>query len=278
MPKHPTKPWTADDDALMRQHYPHTLTPAMAAMLGRRIASIHARADRLGLKKTAEHKRNIVRDTTRQRSPWNEQLEELMALLYPHAMPGQMQALLGIGHTAIASKAQSMGLKKTPETLTKISRASNEKRRAADEEAYFRSKFQPGLVPWNKGKKTGVGGGSTSYTKGNAPSTTLPLGASRWRASHNNILIKVAQPNIWRLAHHIAWEQAHGKPLPPGHVVRFNDGNPSNLHPDNLTAISRTKLSSITSPMFNGALHPQLRHLITLRGALTRAINTASKK
>lgn len=278
MPKHPTKPWTADEDALMRQHYPHTLTPAMAAMLGRRIASIHARADRLGLKKTAEYKRNIVRDTTRQRSPWNEQLEELMALLYPHAMPGQMHALLGIGHTAIASKAQEMGLKKTAETITQISRTRDQQRRAADEAAYLRSKFQPGLVPWNKGKKTGKGGGATRYAPGNTPSTLLPVGATRWRMSHQVLMQKVAMPSVWRPAHHLAWEQAHGQPLPPGHVVRFNDGNPSNLHPDNLSAISRTKLSSIVSPLFNGALATPLRNTILLRGALTRAINKRASK
>lgn len=39
--------------------------------------------------------------------------------------------------------------------------------------------------------------------------------------------------------HHAIWREAHGAPVPPGHVVRFIDGNPNNLAPQNLTLATK---------------------------------------
>jgi hypothetical protein len=39
--------------------------------------------------------------------------------------------------------------------------------------------------------------------------------------------------------HHVIWEEAHGRPIPEGYVVRHADGNPNNLDPHNLTLATR---------------------------------------
>ncbi len=51
----PRKPWTADEDAIIRQRCPHEPTVAVAASLGRSLPSTFARAHKLGVVKTAAY-------------------------------------------------------------------------------------------------------------------------------------------------------------------------------------------------------------------------------
>jgi hypothetical protein len=43
--------------------------------------------------------------------------------------------------------------------------------------------------------------------------------------------------------HHVIWETAHGRPVPPHSVIRFADGNPNNLDPANLRLATRNDLA-----------------------------------
>ena len=45
------------------------------------------------------------------------------------------------------------------------------------------------------------------------------------------------------LLHHRIWSLAHGRPVPPGHVLRFIDGNPNNLVADNLILLTRDQVA-----------------------------------
>lgn len=47
--------WSRKDDAIMRKRYPHESTKAVAKLLRRSVASVYARADKLGLEKTKEY-------------------------------------------------------------------------------------------------------------------------------------------------------------------------------------------------------------------------------
>ena len=47
------------------------------------------------------------------------------------------------------------------------------------------------------------------------------------------ILVKVAQPDVWKPLHTHAWEQANG-PVPEGMIVAAKDGNVQNIELDNL--------------------------------------------
>jgi len=45
------------------------------------------------------------------------------------------------------------------------------------------------------------------------------------------------------LLHRAIWEDHHRRPVPPGHVIFFRDGNPNNLMPENLGIRSRNDLA-----------------------------------
>jgi hypothetical protein len=47
--------WSAEDDALLQKHYPHTSTSSLAAALRRSVSSVYARAKKFGLNKSAEY-------------------------------------------------------------------------------------------------------------------------------------------------------------------------------------------------------------------------------
>ena len=79
---------------------------------------------------------------------------------------------------------------------------------------------------------------STSFKKGHRPVNHRPVGSAR--ISRDGIPeIKVAEPNKWRSKHAVIWEQHHGQPVPRGCIVRFIDGDRTNVKPDNLTLITR---------------------------------------
>ena len=67
------------------------------------------------------------------------------------------------------------------------------------------------------------------------PIQSAPIGAEQ--ISHGYIIIKVAEPNSWRLKHHLVWEAAHGE-IPEGYRVWFVDDDNRNFHLDNLLLIS----------------------------------------
>ena len=97
--------------------------------------------------------------------------------------------------------------------------------------------FQKGHVPFNKGmKKYWVGGEETQFKKGHIPFNHRPVGSERI-VKNGYIEIKVAEPNKWRLKHHLVWEKVNGA-IPKGHHLTFADGNKLNLALDNLVLVS----------------------------------------
>jgi hypothetical protein len=108
-------------------------------------------------------------------------------------------------------------------------------------------RFQPGQVPFNKGKKGIVypGGVATQFKKGARPENWMPVGSERINADgYVDVKISDTDPKPqkrWRGKHILIWEAAHG-PVPPGHVVIFGDGNNRNFDPNNLLLITRAQL------------------------------------
>lgn len=105
-------------------------------------------------------------------------------------------------------------------------------------------RFQKGASPINKGTKGlyNAGGNRTSFKKGQRPTNYMEVGSERINTD-GYVEIKIADPNKWRGKHHILWEKVHGKPIPPGHVLIFGDGNRLNLEPENLILITRGQLA-----------------------------------
>lgn len=109
-------------------------------------------------------------------------------------------------------------------------------------------RFKPGQAPWNKGKKmrreTLEKLRPTLFKKGNRPHTWVPIGTEYTYKRDGLIKVKVSDDMSlprkarWRFKHHLLWEQHHGH-IPKGAIVRFKDGNASNITIDNLELIDR---------------------------------------
>lgn len=99
-------------------------------------------------------------------------------------------------------------------------------------------KGEKGRVPWNKGMKgLQVGGKETQFKKGEESVNRRPVGSERLMQRDGYTYVKVAQPDKWRLKHHIIFEEAHGE-IPSGYKVAWGDGDRTNFSADNLVLVS----------------------------------------
>lgn len=113
------------------------------------------------------------------------------------------------------------------------------------------TKFKKGLIPHNKGVKGVCGKGCerTWFKKGKANINSKPVGAEVVTTDGYR-KVKVAEPNVWKLKHHLVWEKAHGK-IPKGHLIIFKDNNSLNCDLDNLMCISRAEQAVINNKGLN---------------------------
>lgn len=88
------------------------------------------------------------------------------------------------------------------------------------------------------GYNTGFNG---QFKKGNEPWNKKKIGSERIDIN-GYILIKVKEPNAWRLKHRIMYEKYHNVKLTSDDAVIFADQNKLNLEKDNLILISKSQL------------------------------------
>ena len=84
-------------------------------------------------------------------------------------------------------------------------------------------------------------GGKTSFKKGHKPWNKKEVGSERTDVK-GYILIKVKEPNVWKLKHRILYEKYHNVKLTQDDVVIFADQNKLNLEKDNLILINKSQL------------------------------------
>lgn len=78
---------------------------------------------------------------------------------------------------------------------------------------------------------------SGRFKKNTKGANYRPVG-SETVCKNGYVIIKIADPSVWRLKHKYIWEQAYGE-IPPGYTLLFADGNPQNITLDNLRLVSR---------------------------------------
>ncbi len=107
-------------------------------------------------------------------------------------------------------------------------------------EGAYHTRFQPGQPSWNKGTNYNPGGRSitTRFQKGRIAPNAAAVGTEKM--SDGYIWVKTAQPNQWQQKHRFIWERANG-PIPQGMCLVFRDGNPMNIHLENLELITRAE-------------------------------------
>ena len=109
-------------------------------------------------------------------------------------------------------------------------------------------RFEKGHVPANKGKKMSADvyarAAATMFKKGHIPANHKPVGSERVDAKDGYHLIKVAEPNVWRLKHVVLWEQ-HNGPVPRGFKVIFANQNRDDIRIENLLLASDAQMAVV---------------------------------
>jgi len=121
-------------------------------------------------------------------------------------------------------------------------------------------RFDKGHVPHPNARPKGPN--KTSFKKGSTPINHKPIGWER-TTKDGAVMVKVAEPNKFRLKNRVVWESHKGE-IPENHVVLCRDGNPSNCHIDNLVVFSRSELLRLNKMGHKEAsseIRPILRNL-----------------
>lgn len=235
--KNSPEPWA---DEYIKEHYATGNTAEIAKHIGRTERHVRGRAHELGVKKLPQAK------GLRKSVLFTPEMDRILLEHYPHKTNREISEMLGgMKPRSFTPRALALGVTKTKETLNRTyveAMAATGKGR--------KGQFKKGNKPWNDGIKGYTTNGQRGHFKnGNKPPTWVPVGTERLSTNAKNrpdasryLRRKVAEPDVWKLVHHIVWEDKFG-PIPEGHVVIFKDGNSRNFDPDNLDCIPRKDLS-----------------------------------
>lgn len=217
--------------------------------------------------------------------PWTSVADQMMREFYPIMPTEALAKVIGRPARSLYMRAQSLGLRKTPEYLA--GPFSCRLRRGTNPGIAFR--FKPGQQPWNKGRHY-VAGGRSAETRfkrgqlnGRAAQLVAPVGS--YRVTSDGYLDRKvctqSGPNTlrWKPVHRLVWIEANG-PIPAGHVVVFKPGRRTTeldrITPDALELVRRDELMRRNS--VHTRMPPELARLVQLRGALNRKINRIERK
>ena len=124
-------------------------------------------------------------------------------------------------------------------------------------------------------------GDQNNFSLGNLQARLIslpPVGTERRAHSGKYVFIKTAEPNTWKLKHHLIWEEANG-PIPAGHIIAFTDGNSHNLALDNLILLSYSERGYMAqSGLFKAAVEPELFKTALTLAQLGLATNKRRKE
>lgn len=203
------------------------------------------------------------------RNHWTPEQDALLAAFFPHSNTRALQALLGLGYSAIANRAHGRKVQKSAWFRQHLAHT-------LDGIIGERTRFKPGQQTWNKGKKGWQAGGRAHETKfkpGTRPRNWKPVGTTR--ETNGTVEIKMAEGmRRWRILARIVWERCNGS-IPRGHVVAHIDGDWRN------NCITNLRLMSLQQNMLRNSYHQygkEIAQCIQLQGQITRQINRMRKQ
>lgn len=174
--------------------------------------------------------------------PWTTEQLAILRRLYPHKPTRDVAKACRHSIASCYRHARRSGLKKTAEFLA--SPAAGIMIKGTQRGAAFR--FPKGHVPANKGlRRPGWARGrmrETQFKKGQRPPNKMEIGDLRID-SEGFVAIKTSEAkggDAWEFFHRWLWAQKHG-PIPPGHVLKFRDGNRLNIDFANLELITQAE-------------------------------------
>ncbi|OTU28882.1 HNH endonuclease [Acinetobacter pittii] len=103
--------------------------------------------------------------------------------------------------------------------------------------------FEKGNKPWNTGTKGICKPNSGNFKKGQITWNKKPIGYERICSKDGYVLVKTAEPNVFKLKHRIVWENVNG-PVPEGMVVAFKNMDRTDCRIENLTLMSKANMAT----------------------------------
>lgn len=210
------------------------------------------------------------RHVCRSKRFWTEAEQQLLRTRYANEDTAQIAADLGRPIDRVYAKAYALGLRKSEEFLRVCLQRCGEQRA----ERGRATRFQKGLMPWNKGL-TGLPSTGrmtdTQFRKGRKPGNWLPIGSFRTNKDgylQRKVTDTGYPPRDWIAVHVLLWEE-HKGPVPAGHCVCFKDGNKQHVELENLELITRAER------MRRNTIHrypPELKDAIRTVSKLKRTI------
>lgn len=140
-------------------------------------------------------------------------------------------------------------------------------------------RFTKGQDSWNKGRPFNSGGRSveTQFKPGHKPHTWHPVGHERV-TKEGYMQRKMRDTGVTRhdyeCLHHMLWKEHHGD-IADGCAIVFRNGDKTDIRIENLECITRAELMRRNS--YHSNYPPEVRHLVQLRGAITRQINKRTR-
>ena len=161
------------------------------------------------------------------RKVWSAVDTELLRLHYADSRTEDLAVVLSTTVPKVLGKANSMGLKKSPELVAQMAREAMDR----PDHGARKHNFPKGHVPANKGlRRPGFVAGDmarTQFKKGNRPHTWVPVGSYRVNPD-GQLEVKLNDdpgPYFvrWKPVHRLVWEAKHG-PVPAGMKLAFKPG------------------------------------------------------
>lgn len=210
------------------------------------------------------------------RPRWQPTAEQLAIVHreFPTTRTADLAARFGVAYHQVARLAESLGLKKDEAFLNGPAGGRLDGIRGMG------TRFQPGHVPWTKGRRLPGHGSATTFKPGSRPHNWVPVGSYRI-AGGGYLQRKVSDtgypPRDWAMVHRLVWEAVHG-PVPVDHVVAFLPGRrTTELEAITLDALELVPLTELMRRNSVNRYPKEIADLMKLRGALTRQINKRSK-
>lgn len=197
---------------------------------------------------------------------------EIIRQRFPHERTQGIADDLGLSYSQVASRASTMGLRKTLEF-----KQSESSGRTNLIEGGKKFRFKKGNVPFNKGKEmpaeTYEKVKATMWKKGNRPHNWRPDGSIVERKDTDlsgrvYLYYKLADSK-WILYHNKVWIDQNG-PIPKGSLIRFIDGNTRNCD------ISNLEMVSMKDNMARNSIQrfpEEIQQIIKLTSKLNKKIN-----
>ncbi|MEX8520039.1 MAG: HNH endonuclease [Leptothrix sp. (in: b-proteobacteria)] len=214
------------------------------------------------------------RHVNKPRFAWTDEQTALLIKLYPTTPACKIAPIIGCRIEQVYSKVSKMNLRKNPAFFSTPASGRTTGLTGRD------TRFKPGSVPWNTGKKGLRYSLATEFKAGNTPHNAKPIGT--FRITQDGVLEVKAREGHgmrnWVAYARVIWERAHG-PIPHRHVVSFIDGS----QPTDPALVTADKLvcRSYRDNMLRNSVHtnypPELVAITQLRAVLTRQINKRTK-